>query len=553
MLTDQNLAGIVLDMLRSLIEACLKMIENGERQTVETLGQDSLKVILALKDGLHDSAAEIPISNVDQSLCSIEYSLLRILEMSDPKKTVHKIEFELLPLIQEFYLNFYYWSSVYPDEEKMRYYEEHEKAALGGNFYIDTSMEQDAYKYELSIIVTGYNKLNYTKKCVTSLLKYLPKDLNYELILINHGSTDGTKEYFESINPDKQVDIKINGGGLGVYMRIIEGRYSLAISNDVVITENAIENMLRCIRDDQKVAMIVPSTSNIANLQTIEAKYSSEEEMHQFAHSNNQYDPFRHEQRTRLCNPLVMYRTDVLFSSSGLLPYRVFFTDNSISFGDDRASLLLRRAGYKLILQKDAYCHHFGSVTINDDLKKLDDNAKKQGEQDFYTKGRSDFKKAFGIDPWDKGFCYDPVMLGLLEIKPKRDSNILGIDCGMGSDPLKIKESIREAHHDATAKIYNLTSEESWLPDLKALSEATFFLQKSEHDMSRFFSGVTFDYVVIESKQMDKKLFQSIWSCVNKGGQVAIKSMPGFTAGPFKNKAEIRQNQGWIVMTKLGA
>ena len=131
---------------------------------------------------------------------------------------------------------------------------------------------------------------------------------------MNHGSTDGTKEYFESIAPTKQLDILINGGGLGAFTRIIEGKYYLEVTNDVIVTENAIANMIRCMESDEKIAWVVPTTPNVSNFQTIPAEYKTIDEMHAFARKNNQFsDPYRWEQRARLCNPISLRRTSVAF------------------------------------------------------------------------------------------------------------------------------------------------------------------------------------------------------------------------------------------------
>lgn len=45
---------------------------------------------------------------------------------------------------------------------------------------------------KLSVITLTYNKLEYTKKFIESLYKYT-KD--FELIIVDNGSTDGTVEY----------------------------------------------------------------------------------------------------------------------------------------------------------------------------------------------------------------------------------------------------------------------------------------------------------------------------------------------------------------------
>lgn len=58
-------------------------------------------------------------------------------------------------------------------------------------------VEQRKYEVDLTIAITGYNHLDYTMQCVESVLSNLPKNIKTEIILLNHGSKDGTKEYFE--------------------------------------------------------------------------------------------------------------------------------------------------------------------------------------------------------------------------------------------------------------------------------------------------------------------------------------------------------------------
>jgi glycosyltransferase involved in cell wall biosynthesis len=328
------------------------------------------------------------------------------------------------------------------------------------------------YKYELSIIVLAYNKLEYTKMCCESILANVPSGLNYELILLNHGSTDGTKEYFERLNPTKQLDFKLNGTELlSVYMRVIEGKYYLHISNDVIVTFNAISNMLITMRDDEKaggkLAQIVPSTPNVSNLQTITCNYDTLESMHKFAKDNNIYDQFRHEVRTRLCNPIHMVRSRCQWfpynSPCGLPP----ISSGQFSFPDDFQSMLFRRAGYRNILAKDAYCYHYGSVTIKDEVKdrQIDANA-------MYRKGRVTFEEIYGIDPWGTGFCYDPYWVAAVKCEFEGHIEILGVNCGHGSNSLKVKELYKELRHNLNVTLTNVTSDTRYIEDLRGVSDS---------------------------------------------------------------------------------
>ena len=90
----------------------------------------------------------------------------------------------------------------------------------------------------------------------------------------------------------------------------------------------------------------------------------------------------RHEQRIRLCNPLQIMPSELVIRMYLEQYINIWCVKNAWAFPDDKISLWMRRNGYKCILAKDAYCHHFGSITLKQDLGK-------QGEQErFYLETR---------------------------------------------------------------------------------------------------------------------------------------------------------------------
>ncbi|MDR1620621.1 MAG: hypothetical protein LBS18_08190, partial [Clostridiales bacterium] len=159
---------------------------------------------------------------------------------------------------------------------------------------------------------------------------------------------------------------------------------------------------------------------------------------------------------------------------------------------DDTVSLLFRRAGLKSVLAKDAYCYHFGSVTIKEDIEK-----KAIDKQRGYEKGREDFKRAFGIDPWGTGFCYDPVLFQSFACKLDGPLEILGINCGMGSNSLKIKELYKEHKHNLDVYLTNIVSDERVLRDALGVSDAAV-LGHSPRDIPAIVKEKRFHYIVLE-------------------------------------------------------
>lgn len=479
------------------LENLIKLVEQGDYLAFNTKGGQLLKAFEeTYEQMILFKEEETSLATPIMCECIIE-SLRYVLKLAiaRSKKTIEKIKFEVIPLVEELYAHFYFKGCIEGDYEKKKHYLEDDKPEFYKNKYLEKAKETGEYAYELSIIVVAYNKLEITKQCIESLFSYIPKDLSYELILINHGSTDGTRAYFESLSPTKQLDFHKNGGGMHAVHRIVEGRYQLIVSNDVLVTENAIANMLACIKSDEKIQWVVPSTPHISNLQSIASDYTSVEEMYQFASQNNVLDPYRWEQRARLCDPIAMSK-DVW----EILSHNSYF-DNwlGFSFPDDRISLALRRKGYKMMLAKDAYCYHYGSLTLENEINAYKDEKGNEGSYAFYLEGRKRFYEECGIDPWGTGFCWSFEMLRLVPCNLTGHIDILGINCGIGSNSLKIKDYIKELAHNTDVTLYNVTDDLRYILDLQGISDKCQYVS-SLMTLPKVLGGVPFKYILFEDR-----------------------------------------------------
>lgn len=73
-------------------------------------------------------------------------------------------------------------------------------------------MQQRSAPAEVSILIVGYNRLEKTRRCVESVLTYTA-GVDYELVLIDSGSQDGTLEYFCAVPYEKKRVIRIMAMG----------------------------------------------------------------------------------------------------------------------------------------------------------------------------------------------------------------------------------------------------------------------------------------------------------------------------------------------------
>ncbi len=430
-----------------------------------------------------------------------------------------KLQYECIPLLENMRMDFYYnaWVKFCKDEkEKKIYYDK--LYDYFHNPYIEAAQITGEYKYDLTILVVAYNELVYTKQCITYLLKNIPSNIRYELILINHGSSDGTKEYFESLHPDKQIDIAINGGGFLQIHRIIEGRYILAITNDVLVMPNAIENMYKCIQSDDSIASVVATTPNIGNQQSIllDADYLESEKLERLAKENNISDPKRWEEKTRLFNPINLSRTAIflecIYGKGNSLGY--------VDFGwpDHKQAMIYRQKGYKSILAKDAYCYHYGQTTLKKE-RKSEENAQK-----IFRKTRIKWLKEWHYDPSGYGQIWDEALYDKLVISDSTTYNILGINSGMGENLLKFKNLIRENGNDMSSIwLSSVTQFKMNIPDLQNLTNEMIYdpqLKCFDRESKR-----KYDYILFENvaENFDISILEKIDKWKKKDGRLLLR------------------------------
>ncbi|MHB1601415.1 MAG: glycosyltransferase family 2 protein, partial [bacterium] len=109
--------------------------------------------------------------------------------------------------------------------------------------------------YDVSIIIPAYNNFNFTKQCIYSIFKNHPL-LNFEIILIDNGSTDRTKEFFNGFNELKNFKFIVNEENLGFAkasnqgVKIAESENLLFLNNDTVVSKGAIGELYYSLNSD---------------------------------------------------------------------------------------------------------------------------------------------------------------------------------------------------------------------------------------------------------------------------------------------------------------
>lgn len=137
---------------------------------------------------------------------------------------------------------------------------------------IDRGINPD--NISIDVIVSVFNALEYTKKCLASVLKN-QDGLRLRVIVVNDGSDEPTTSWlraFEENAPGVQViENQVNLGytkAVNVGIAASQGDYVVILNSDTVVTPGWLRNLLRCMLSDASIGLVGP-LSNAASWQSV--------------------------------------------------------------------------------------------------------------------------------------------------------------------------------------------------------------------------------------------------------------------------------------------
>lgn len=275
-----------------------------------------------------------------------------------------------------------------------------------------------------SIIILTYNQLEVSKKCFESLAKYT-KEEEVEIIVVDNGSTDGTREYLKSNSSFITILNDINMGfakGCNQGIEVATGDNLLFLNNDTIVTENWLDAMLALLNSNEKIGMVGPVSNYISGLQRINVDYHTDEEINEFSLRYCAKVKGKSKRVIRLVGFCLLVRRELI---EKLVGFDERFKLGS--FEDDDICLRTVLEGYELHIALDSFVHHYGHVTFN-------------GNNDIninqlYIENRMKYIEKWGNHLIDSAYP----KLEIIEMVPQNVENILEIGCLAGATGLEIK------------------------------------------------------------------------------------------------------------------
>ena len=215
---------------------------------------------------------------------------------------------------------------------------------------------------QASIIIPVHNNFILTKKCIESIRKSTDNN-NYEIIVINNGSTDETEEFLKKI----EVIFINNKENLGVAkawnqgIKSARGEFLFIINNDIIICKNFIKNMIEFYESIKNIGIASPGTKEG------QLNYDF------YSYSDKFIKKMKKIKEKGFCGWCMLIKKD-RFEKTGL-----FSEEYNIGIGEDTDFYFrLKKQGFESYITGSVFVHHFGSKTLKELKSRIGNNFEKE-------------------------------------------------------------------------------------------------------------------------------------------------------------------------------
>jgi len=243
----------------------------------------------------------------------------------------------------------------------------------------------------VSFVIPVMNKWTYTYNCL-KFISRLNDSAPFEVILVDNGSTDETKEMLALVSDLRVIHNESNCGfvdACNMGSRASQGEYILFLNNDAVITSGSLDIMVKMLARDRTIgavgAKLVYPDGRLQEAGGIVWNDHLRIAWNYGKFDNPQKHEYNYVKETDYCSGACLLVRKEAFFEVGLFDTEfapAYFEDTNLAFA-------LRNIGYKTVYQPKAVAVHFEGITAGTDVRKGLKQHQNTNQQKFYVRWKN--------------------------------------------------------------------------------------------------------------------------------------------------------------------
>lgn len=337
---------------------------------------------------------------------------------------------------------------------------------------------------KILIVIVSYNACRYMQDCINSIRSKVTPG-SYQILVVDNASTDGIAEWL-AVQSDiilirNDVNVGFGPACNQAVASTVGGEFAdydiFLLNNDTVMTSTALPRMISALNSASDVGAVGAMSNYAGNRQQLDVAFDSTEDYIRFGESLNISQDDAILEKVRLNGFAMLVKRNVWDKIGGF--------DEDFAPGyyeDDALSVGIQKLGYRLLLARDAFIYHAGSVSFV-----------KTGTNKLSYEHHDLFIQKYGFDILN--YVY-PSGAVLSQIPFSRNDSFkaLYIGCGLGAEIKAITSLFKNAI------VYGIETEQV-LFDIASKTEKVF---SSIESLTKEIPNAFFDLLIIDSNYLGK-------------------------------------------------
>lgn len=272
----------------------------------------------------------------------------------------------------------------------------------------------------ISIIIVAKNQININSiKKSLKAIKNFTTDSKYEIIVIDNTTTDELKKLLSGQKnidyiPGKKEKISV------LYkqaVKLAQGSEILFLDDNIILTTQALQSLIRALYSDEKIAAVTPVTNNCINNQTLGFTDKNVSELEDFAVRYNNNNNASYLNKVNIIAYCMLIKAEII--------KKIYLNSNEElclkKFWDYNISLQIVEAGYKIM-----QCNNVFVVNIQSGVSYYQEEDKEKIYCDFSHISKKYYLENDSLNP-------DMFLYLQNEVLNTYNTNVLEIGCSTGS------------------------------------------------------------------------------------------------------------------------